>query len=118
MILSFRDASPSARTTVSVTGGAMRKINRTSQRSRVTERLLTRELSGGKVSADSSTRLVADLVVEYVDFRFDSFSSVVLDLTACSEDSGRSGRLSCSVPVTDCVGSRAALSGLRRKVVR
>ena len=115
MILSFRDASPSARTTVSVTGGAMRKINRTSQRSRVTERLLTRELSGGKVSADSSTRLVADLVVEYVDFRFDSFSFIALDLTACSEDSGR---LPCSVPVTDCVESRVVLSGLRRKVVR
>ena len=79
------------------------------------ERLLTRELSGGKASADSSTRLVANLVMEHVDFWFDPFSSVALDLTACSEDSGR---LSCSVPVADCIESRAALSGLRRKVVR
>ena len=70
----------------------------------------------GKVSADSSTRLVANLVMEYgVDFRSDSLSSVALGLTACSEGSGR---LLCSVPVTDCVGSRAALSGLHGKAVR
>ena len=63
------------------------------------ERLLTRDLSGGEASADSSTRLMANFVVEYVDFRFGPFSSVALDLTAFSEDSGR---LSCSVPVADC----------------
>ena len=62
------------------------------------ERLLTRELSGGKASTDSPTRLVANLVVEHVDFWFDPFSSITLDLMACSEGYGR---LLCSVPVTD-----------------
>ena len=80
------------------------------------ERLPTRELSGGKASVDSSTRLVANLVVEYaVDFLFDPFSSVALGLMVCSEGSGF---LSCSAPVTDCVGSRAALSKLRGNVFR
>ena len=80
------------------------------------ERLPTTDLSEGKASADSSTTLMARLVVEYaVDFRFDPFSCVALGLTACSEGFDR---LSCSVPVTDCAGSLVALSDLRGKPVR
>ena len=83
----------------------------------MTERLLTTDLSGGEASADSFARSIADLVAEYVvDFRFDAFSSFVLGLTVSSE--GFINCLSCSVPVADCVGSRAALSELRGKVVR
>ena len=80
------------------------------------ERLPTTDLSGGKASADSSTRLMANLVVEYVvDFQFDPFSSTALGLTVCSEVSGC---LLCSVLVADCVGSRVALSDLYGKMVR
>ena len=72
------------------------------------ERLPTMDLSGGKASADSSTRLMANLVAEYVvDFWFDPFSSAALGLMVCSEVSGC---LWCSVLVADCVGLQAALS--------
>ena len=67
-------------------------------------------------SADSSTISMTGLVVEHVaDFWFDPFSSVALGLTVCSEGSDC---LSCLVPATDRVGSRAALSGLHGKMVR
>ena len=59
------------------------------------------DLSGGKTSADSLTRLIANLVAEYaVDFQFDPFSSVALGLMVFP---GGSNCLSCPVPTTDCV---------------
>ena len=80
------------------------------------ERLPTTDLSRGEASADSLAGSIVNLAAEYaVDFRFDSFSSTALGLTVSSEGFNC---LSCSGPVADCVGSRAALSGLRGKVVR
>ena len=65
---------------------------------------------------DSLTTLMANLVVACTaDFQFDPSSSVALDLMAFSEGSEC---LTCPVPVTDCMGSRAALSGLCGKLVR
>ena len=74
------------------------------------------DLSGGKASADSLTRLIANLVVEYVvDFQFDPLSSFALGLTVFCEGFDCS---SCPVPTTDCVRSWAALSGMRERTVR
>ena len=74
------------------------------------------DLSGEKASADSLTRLMANLVVEYaVDFQFDPVSPVALGLTVFSEGFDCSSR---PVPTTDCVRSRAASSGLRERTVR
>ena len=80
------------------------------------ERPPATDLSGGKASADSLTRLIANLVVEYaVDLQFDSVSSVALGLIVCSD--GSDG-LPCLVRGTDCVGSRAALSRSSEEKVR
>ena len=74
------------------------------------------DLSGGKASADSLTRLIANLVAEYaVDFQFDPFSPVALGLALFSEGFDCS---SCSVPTTDCVRSWAALSAMGERTVR
>ena len=74
------------------------------------------DLSGGKASADSLTRLMANLAVEYaVDFQFDPASSVALGLTVFSEGFDCS---SCPAPTIDCAGSRAASSALRERTVR
>ena len=74
------------------------------------------DLSGGKASADSLTRLIANLVVEYaVDFQFDPFSPVALGLTVFSKGVDCSPR---PVPTTDCVRSWAALSTMRERSVR
>ena len=88
---------------MSIVDRAEGKKYRTSQWSKIAERPPTTDLSGGKTSADSLTRLMASLVVEYaVDFQFDPFPSVVLGLTVCFEDSDC---LSCPVLVTDCTRS-------------
>ena len=72
--------------------------------------------SGGKASADSLARLMANLAALYaVDFQSDPFLSVAFGLTACSEGSDFS---SCPVPVADLVGSWAALSGMCGRMVR
>ena len=74
------------------------------------------DLSGGNESADSLTRLIANLVAEYaVDFQFDPASSVAFGLTVFSEGFDCS---SCAIPTTDCGGSRAASSALRKRTVR
>ena len=114
-ILLLRDTPPFARASVSITGGVTKKIKHMLQ-SRMAERFSTTDLSGGKASADSSARLMTDLVAGYVvDFWFDPFSSVALDLTMSSEGSDCLSRL---VPATDRVESQAVLSGLRGKMVR
>ena len=60
---------------------------------------------------------MTNLVVAYaVDFQFDPLLSVAVGLLIVS--SKGFGCLSCSAPVTDCVGSWAALSGLRRIMIR
>ena len=72
------------------------------------------DLSGVVTSADSLTRLMANLAAEYVDFQFDPISSVALGFTVLSEG------FDCSsgpVPTTDCMGLRAALSALRERTV-
>jgi hypothetical protein len=62
-------------------------MDRTSQCSRMAERPPTTDLSGGKASEDSFTRLMANLVVEYaVDFQFDSFSCVAFGSVVLSSD--------------------------------
>ena len=67
------------------------------------ERPPATDLSGGKASADSLTRLMVNLAVLYaVDFQSDPFLSVAFGLTACSEGFDCS---SCPVPVTDRAGS-------------
>lgn len=92
------------------------RYKHTSQCSRMAERPPTTDLSGGKASADSFTRLMANLVVEYaVDFQFDTFSSVALRLAVSSEGFNRPLR---PVSVTDFMGSGAASSVLRAVVVR
>ena len=57
----------------------MEEADCTSQWSRIAERPPRTDLSGGKTSEDSFTRLMANLVVEYaVDFQPDSFSCAAL----------------------------------------
>ena len=74
------------------------------------------DLSGGKASADSLTRLMANLVIEYaVDFQFDSVSSVALGLRVFSEGFDCSP---CPALTTDCTRSWAALSALRKTTIR
>ena len=85
------------------------------------ERPPATDLSGGKASADSLVRLMANLAALYaVDFQSDPFLSVAFGLTACSEGFDFS---SCLVPVAEWVGSWAALPRMRgmkplSKVVR
>ena len=101
---------------MSIVGRVEREVYRTSQWSRITARPPITDLSGGTTSVDSLTGLTADLVVEYaVDFQFDPFSSVVLGSMADSESSDC---ISCPVPVTSRIGSRAVLSGLHGAMVR
>jgi hypothetical protein len=65
----------------------VKEMDCTSQCSRIAERPPTTDLSGGKTSEDSFTRLMANLVVEYaVDFQFDSFSWASLDLVVLSSE--------------------------------
>ena len=59
---------------------------------------------------------MTNLVVAYAVFQFDPLWSVALGFIIVS--SKGFSCLSCSTPVIDCVGSRAALSGLRGKVIR
>ena len=74
------------------------------------------DLSGGNASADSLTRLIANLVAEYaVDFQLDPASSVALGLTVFSAGFDCSP---CPIPMTDCVGSRAASSVWGERTVR
>lgn len=80
------------------------------------ERLPMMDLSGGRASADSLTRLTAGLVVEYaVDFWFDPISSGALGFTVPSKSFDCS---SCPVPMTDCMGSRTASPVLHKRTVR
>ena len=90
---------------MSIVDRAEGKKYRTSQWSRIAERPPTTDLSGGKTSADSLTRLMASLVVEYaVDFQFDPFPPAALGSMVGSEGPDCP---SCPVPVTDWIGSRA-----------
>ena len=74
------------------------------------------DLSGGNASADSLTRLIANLVVAYaVDFQSDPLSSVALGSTVFS---GCFDCSSCPALTTDCVRSWAALSAMRERTVR
>ena len=80
------------------------------------ERPPATDLSGGKASADPLTRLMVNLAALYaVDFQSDPFLSVAFSLMVCSEGFDFS---SCPVPVTDWVGSWAALSGMCGRMVR
>ena len=72
--------------------------------------------SGRKVSARSFTRSIASLVAEYlVEFGLNASSFVALGPTGFTK---RFDCSSCPIPTTDCVGSWAAMSTLRRDFIR
>ena len=80
------------------------------------ERPPTTDLRGGKASADSFARWMANLVVAYaVDFQSDSFSDGTLGSAVWSGDSWR---LLWSLPGTDGTWSEMVLgSALKEKSV-
>jgi hypothetical protein len=89
----------------------MEEMDCTSQCCRMAERPPATDLSGGKASEDSFTRLMANLVVEYaVDFQSDLLSCAAVGSTGLFEGPKR---LSLG---TDRVGS--SLSVLRERRVR